>query len=161
MPLLAEVQLSRVSVLTYAFASYMAACTDARCGLEARLGRPLSGPERAHLADSLALCDAQHALLAQAQAALITSRADAGAAAHLHTAAAVCDHIASCVAAWIAVSRARVIEFQRRRAAHGTEEYWKHVMALAPAMGVDLSVLQPLLGGSTSATFFKPEPPPA
>jgi hypothetical protein len=76
-------------------------------GIVARVSRPLSAPERAHLTDTSTACDALQAFLSRAQSALAQLRLGGG-TAYLDGAAAVLEQ-ASALAAGVVTSNSQRI----------------------------------------------------
>ena len=84
-----------------------------RDSIQLALGRPLSGPERAHASDSMATSEALHSLLAAAQSALARMRLGGG-GAYLAAASAVVEALAVIVLAVADNNEARLTMFAGR-----------------------------------------------
>jgi hypothetical protein len=111
-PPLAEAGCHRMLLIAHAMSAAYA--THLSAGAQAALGRPLSAPERAHVAGVRATLQAGEALLAPAQAALASLRIDAAGGAYLDAGAAVLDALAGSMEAMADSNAARVAAFGAR-----------------------------------------------
>ena len=110
-------------LFTHAHASSLADALAPVGGAEHTLGRPLSGPERAHLDDGTATSDALQTLLSAASAALARMRLGAG-GPYLAAAATVIDILADVAAEVVQNEEARI-----KRFAHAApERSWRSTM---------------------------------
>jgi hypothetical protein len=102
-------------------AALQEACAQ-RSGAVAHFGRPLSAPERAHLADAAAVSDALHAFLAPAQGALAGLRLGGG-GAYLSISATVVEQLAALLGAMEDANRKRCAALGARAA--GEPRGWR------------------------------------
>jgi hypothetical protein len=109
-PLLAEGMLQRLLLVTNAWGDTQADAVAPDRGVAAHVGRALSAPERAHLDDKVAICDALQRFLATAQAALAQQRVRSG-AGYLATSLAVLEMVDAFLSAVVAGSTARQQRF--------------------------------------------------
>ena len=131
----AERALTTCFLLTHAHAASIVDALAPVGGAEDALGRPLSGPERAHLADSAATSDALHTLLSVASSALARARLGAG-GAFLAVAGAVLDALADVAAEVVQNEAVCIAAF-----AHATpERAWRStILQHAAAAGLTVT----------------------
>jgi hypothetical protein len=122
---------------THAFTAALQDSASASRGYVAVLKRPLSAPERAHVADMTHALGSLHAFLSAAQSLLAELRCRRGAAAdYLEASAGVLDLVGAMLTATHDTNRARLAEFGERAAATAAwpSPYLQH----AAAAGVTL-----------------------
>jgi hypothetical protein len=111
----ADHALHLVLLMAHAMVAAHDDATSARHGAAAQLGRPLSGPERAHVADCGAVAHALHAFLSPAQSALARLRLGSG-REYLDASIVVMDQLAAMLGALTTANDVRVAALGARAA---------------------------------------------
>jgi hypothetical protein len=141
-PLLAESSVRAILLLSHALS---ASCNDIYVRLPPLVGRGLSAPEAAHMAEHMHSCDALEAFAARAGALLAALRAGGG-GAYLDGGAAVVEAVAAIFEAGARATQGRLDTFGARlaREPHG----WRHTFfEHAEAAGVSTAHAAAAAGG--------------
>jgi hypothetical protein len=122
--------------VAHAFSSSLNDALAPHSGVEQQQGRPLSGPERAHLGDASATRDALHVFLCQAQS-LLAQRRMHGGCAYLDASAVVLEAIAEMMGVAMRAAAARIagLEPQQAEATTWRSTIFMHLAAQCTAAG--------------------------
>jgi hypothetical protein len=135
-PPLAEAALHTVLLFACAHSANISDMLSPLAGIEARHARPLSAPERAHIADSTATNAAARRYAAAATTFLARMQADDG-ACYLAAQVALLDSVAALLHG-VYVGDAARVDRARERQCSWSSSFWEHAAALgAPALAED------------------------